>query len=824
MDVIKTLKFTVLLLVVFAVGFSLVPLNKIPKVYAAPFQMQTGYYGGDGVSGKQITNLGFTPDVVFLKDDSAVGDDGFLWKSSAMTGGITAKLAEAEGDVAVERILSLDTTGFTIGNNDDVNTANEGYFWFAFGGSDCTVTGSLCVGLYTGDGGAQNISTGFDPDLVIVKASTNRLGVWKTSEMPANQTNFFSATTGNTAGQMLQSLGSGGFGVGNDLNVNGNGINYWFVAFRQLPGVLTVGSYTGNNTDNRNIDSSINANLNYRPDLVFLKNSDRSSVSYFRTNQHYGDRALRANDATSLNNSIQAFLDTGGFQIGTRNEVNANNQTIVYVSFGGAPPPSSSGTYTMANGTYVGNGATNSITGVGFQPDLVIIRSLTTDQQVVFKTRMMGTFTAYMGTSTTHFANGITSLANDGFNLGNSAVVNANGVTYSWQAFGNAWNPETNSGASDFMVGQYLGTGEDDHNINRLPFQSDLVVIKRRGNTNPAWRASNMPSDTTQFFTNAAQVANHIQEINSDGFQLGTGLNIVNNYYDYFAFKVGPNFRIGSYTGTGADQDITSGGITPDFVFTKKASGGAGRIAIYRSSVQSGNAGQRFTDSAAVANSFTDLIPGGFSIGDSVDTNENGFLYYFASWRLPPTGPLEVTIVDDTGNPVASPTLDFNTIETGFTCQTVNATLGTTTQKIRVTNNSANPNWVLNLAALLGNTAVWESLLLHKYDYNDPAGSPAGCSDGGDTDNLAGQMSINLANVVISPSPTPGCTTNGVNIGSSSSFNENVVDSISLVNASAAADVLCYWDITGIEVTQIIPAEQKAGSYTLQMDLNAVSI
>jgi hypothetical protein len=68
------------------------------------------------------------------------------------------------------------------------------------------------------------------------------------------------------------------------------------------------------------------------------------------------------------------------------------------------------------------------------------------------------------------------------------------------------------------------------------------------------------------------------------------------------------------------------------------------------------------------------------------------------------------------------------------------------------------------------------------------------------------------------------CTATGVTKGSSSSFSEGVTDSITLLSAGAGADTQCYWDFTGIDISQTIPGEKPTGSYSLSMTLTATAI
>lgn len=181
-------------------------------------------------------------------------------------------------------------------------------------------------------------------------------------------------------------------------------------------------------------------------------------------------------------------------------------------------------------------------------------------------------------------------------------------------------------------------------------------------------------------------------------------------------------------------------------------------------------------------------------------------------------GTLGVDIVDGSGASVLSPSIAMSGLVNSNLCQTTTGTLGIASQKIRQTNTTGYSPWSLSIAASGGTTANW-SAGTDTYDYND-AGT-GGCTDSGDADNLAGQLSVNPT--VATNTPQSGCTTTGVSLGSSSAFSQGVTDSITLASASTSALPGCYWDITGITLSQKVPALQAAGSYALQLTLTSVA-
>jgi hypothetical protein len=179
-------------------------------------------------------------------------------------------------------------------------------------------------------------------------------------------------------------------------------------------------------------------------------------------------------------------------------------------------------------------------------------------------------------------------------------------------------------------------------------------------------------------------------------------------------------------------------------------------------------------------------------------------------------GTLTVDIVDGSGNPVANPSVAMSSFGFKFDCNTSTGTFGTSSEKIRAQNTTAGPAWTLTIAATSGATANW-SAGTPKYDFNDGGGSPAGCGDGGDSDSFGGQLTVDSSGGTLTQQS--GCNTTGLSLGSSAAFLEGTTDSITLLTASASAGTNCYWDLTGLSLSQKVPPEQTNGSYTINFTL-----
>jgi hypothetical protein len=187
------------------------------------------------------------------------------------------------------------------------------------------------------------------------------------------------------------------------------------------------------------------------------------------------------------------------------------------------------------------------------------------------------------------------------------------------------------------------------------------------------------------------------------------------------------------------------------------------------------------------------------------------------------SGTLSVDIADSTSSysSVGSPSVTFSAQDFSFSCGSTSGTLGTATEAIYVQNpDAADSGWTVSIAAS-ATTDVWDSTGTD-FDFNDPTTS--GCADGADADSLAGQLTVDASGGTLSAGDCSSCTTANISLGSSNAFNEGTVDSVTLLTAAAGSDDIGDWQLTGVSLSQTIPAEQPAASdYTLSMTLSVVA-
>ncbi len=561
--------------------------------------------------------------------------------------------------------------------------------------------------------------------------------------------------------------------------------------------------------------------------MVYVKNSTSATVNNRRavvsTKQHFGDGSSYTGDAVADSTNFIQGMISDGFQVGSGVNVNETSTTNYWFAFGGSVAmPAASGTFSMDQGSYTGTGTGFAISSLAFAPDLIMIKDNSTNY-AVFRTRdMAGDTTAYLANAVADFAGGVTSMNSNGFNIGTSTIVNTSGTVYHWQAFGNAYRADKYGGAADFAIGTFYGNGIDDRNIIGMPFQPDLVTIKRNSTTAGTFRTTSMTGDLSSFFGATAEASNVIQSFSTTGFQVGTNAasNTAASLHRWFAFKVGTNFAIGTYTGDGVDNKaITSAGLKPDLAWIKRTTAVAG---VLKPTTLAGDNTQYFANTANAAGRIKSFINTGFTLGTQTETNASAGSYRYAAWRVPIVGVLSNDIVDGSGASIATPSLSLNSLGYPFDCNQSTGTLGTASQKLRVSNMTSNPTWTTSITATSGSTALWANGgNTQQFDYNDVSGSPAGCSDGGDADTKAGKLRVEPSSATITP--LSGCSASNISLGSNQDFTEGSINTITLATGTSSADVECYWDLTNIILKQYVPIGQSPDNYLLNLTITTVA-
>jgi hypothetical protein len=325
---------------------------------------------------------------------------------------------------------------------------------------------------------------------------------------------------------------------------------------------------------------------------------------------------------------------------------------------------------------YTGNGSTQSITGVGFQPDWVWIKTRnTTGQHEVFDA-VRGA-TKYIVTNDLDpentVATSLTSFDSDGFSLSSQSAVNNGSNTFvSWNWLGNGAGSSNTDGSitstvsanttSGFSIVTYTGNGTAGATVGHgLGATPKMMLIKQLNSSNH-WRVYHSSLGATNvIYLNLADATDTGQgSVNfnntapsSSVFTLGTNAAVNgsgNTFIAYcFAEKKGYS-KFGSYVGNGnADGTFIYTGFKPAFVLFKPSS------AIENWQIHDNkrpsynpcdNIAPNNSSAEATTNDFVDLVSNGFKLR-SATYSASGVTYIYMAFAEEP-------LINSLGNPATA--------------------------------------------------------------------------------------------------------------------------------------------------------------------------
>ena len=296
-------------------------------------------------------------------------------------------------------------------------------------------------------------------------------------------------------------------------------------------------------------------------------------------------------------------------------------------------------TFRVTSGSYVGNGTGQAITGVGFQPDTVIVDGDGGGGQSAIRTSTMtGANSKDLDGPNVLSTTQILSLDPDGFTLGTDADANQAGITYNWVAF---------EAAPGYMkVGTYTGSGGA-QNITGVGFSPSYVVVLPSNFGRPNQRSVDMPANFSMTFDSGGRT-DAILALQANGFRVGTNAEVSSSgiVYHYVAWNGVPGrIATGSYAGNlSDDRDITGVGLWPEYVVLSRSAdiaGGQGNAPAHKTASSGVNldGANLFDANTFTTNRIQALQADGFQVGNDCQVNGDGscaapapVAYYWAAF------------------------------------------------------------------------------------------------------------------------------------------------------------------------------------------------
>jgi len=319
---------------------------------------------------------------------------------------------------------------------------------------------------------------------------------------------------------------------------------------------------------------------------------------------------------------------------------------------------------------YTGNGGTQSITGVGFQPDWVWIKSRTEGygHSLFDAVRGVTKAIASEGTGAEYtFSTGLTAFGSDGFTLGSGTVVNNNSqnhASWNWKAGGSASSNTDGSITSTvsanttagFSIVSYTGTGSNATVGHGLGVAPKMIICKGRsfsssahwltyheamGNTSAMKLNLTSAKETTHYYWNNTSPT-------SSTFSLGAGTEANTSSSTFIAYcfaeKKGYS-KFGSYTGNGnADGTFVYTGFKPAFVLIKSTSNAVNwQMQDNKTAPHNLMVNKLFANTSAAQDTGSentmDFYSNGFKprgTGSSENINGNGYSYIYMAFAENP--------------------------------------------------------------------------------------------------------------------------------------------------------------------------------------------
>ena len=316
--------------------------------------MNTKLYTGTGSTNAQ-TGVGFQPDLLWNKARSTA-DNHLLYDAiRGITKTISSDLTSAEATRDSTFLTSIDSDGFTVGSNANINANGNNFVmwnWKANGAGSANTDGSInstvSVNTTSGFSIVKFTGTGANATVGHGLGAVPKMMIFKNLDQGSEGWMVYHASTGNTKRLLLDDTAvastsstfwqdttptSSVFSVGSNHGMNGTH-NMIVYCFAEKTGYSKFGSYQGtSSTDGAFI------NLGFKPTFFMAKCIDNAESWYIFDNKREGynveNRDLYA-DNTGTDGSAD-WLDILSTGIKFRYNsigLNGSSNNYIYMAFG----------------------------------------------------------------------------------------------------------------------------------------------------------------------------------------------------------------------------------------------------------------------------------------------------------------------------------------------------------------------------------------------------------------------------------------------------------------------------------------------------------
>lgn len=315
----------------------------------------------------------------------------------------------------------------------------------------------------------------------------------------------------------------------------------------------------------------------------------------------------------------------------------------------------------LATGTYIGDGsASQAITGVGFQPDLVIVKSPESKHSHIRTSSMPAGLSKHLAKADELKTDEIVSLDSDGFTVGDKNDSNASGVEYHWIAM------IAREGTME--IGQYIGNGGIFREISLSNLSPDAALIMSSNRKLPVFRHTEMNTFDGFALDGSGEVSSSFAYFTDNGMVILSGDEVNKNgdTFYYVAWQAEPNvLEFGKYTGDGQPgRDISSLSLNPEHLMI---SSDTQNEPIHRPESVTGDVSLYYSNRSTQNNLIQAMWDGGFQIGTDPAVNGLDNTYHWLAFANPvPTADLSIAANADNLIPLVGETVTLTVAATNL--------------------------------------------------------------------------------------------------------------------------------------------------------------
>jgi hypothetical protein len=608
-------------------------------------------YTGNATARSIVNNIDISGNggLVWTKSRSLTGSDHFFVDTDR---GATKFLNSnsSAGQVSTSDITAFNSTGYAL--NSDVNGGfnNNGATFASW--TFRKQPKFFDIVTYTGDGSAlKTIShnLGSVPGCIIVKSTSSASWNWTvyhrslgiSQKIQLNLTDAAVSENGNFGGTSPTSTA---FSVGYNAT-NESGGTYVAYLFAHNAGgfgasatdnVISCGSFTTDGSGNATVS------LGYEPQWVLIKRTNGADSWYLNDNMR--GMAVSGNQP-NLSPNLSAAESAGGYNTypnatGFTASVGIASAAHIYIAIRRGPMKTPTlGTSVFSPSTRAGTGATATVTGVGFAPDVMWCQRTDNSSGNRISSKLRGVPNQLMTFDTVaEQLFGLNSFNQDGVSIGTNANWNSATGTFRDLFFQRA--PSFFDEVCWTTTQTGFGITAITHNLNVVP---ELIITKAR-NTSGNWmvRVEGVTGNTSYLRLNSSDALTTFTlwgtptttTFSEDEFgALGSAGTTAVAYL--FATCAGVS-KVGSYTGTGSTQTINCGFTAGSRFVLIKRTDSTGDWYVWDSArgIVSGNDPYLLLNSSAAEMALTDFIDPvstGFELSSTAlaTVNVSGGTYIF---------------------------------------------------------------------------------------------------------------------------------------------------------------------------------------------------